>query len=203
MVSVEGMPHVWISNKMFCGKLFQIERRFDEPKPDELISVDTTLWQKFSSEIDQHVSKLNAGMKSMAIINSVIISPIFIILILSPCFAPLNVGEFIYKYVLIIYGIAIMLLVLLVHYRIISKNQKADEEIKIVCTTFEPKFQLKGYSIEYRTMHTQFFSPIWKVECKWAIPSRAIIFPPAPGFQESQTVDDKNGFTDEVGFIDR
>jgi len=201
MVSVEGMPHVWISNKMFCGTSFQIERRFDEPKPDELISVDTTLWQNFSSEIDQHVSKLNAGMRSMVTINYVIILPIFIFLILSLFFAPFK--DVLGGLLLYICGIPILVLVHLVRYRIISKNQKVDEEIKSVCTTFEPKFQLKGYSIEYRTMHTQFCRPIWKVEGKWAIPSRAIIFPPAPGFQESQTVDDKNGFTDEVGFIDR
>jgi len=80
---------------------------------------------------------------------------------------------------------------------IINKNQKADWAIKSVCLTFEPKFKLKGFSIEYRTQFTQFCKP------KHAIPSRAIVFPPAPGFQESQTVDDGNGFTDDGGLIDR
>jgi len=63
------------------------------------------------------------------------------------------------------------------------KNQKVDEEIKNVCQTFAPKFNLKGFGVEYRTQHTGMFKP------KYARVTRAIVFPPVPSFQESQTVD--------------
>mmetsp|Transcript_31075 Transcript_31075/g.36936 ORF Transcript_31075/g.36936 Transcript_31075/m.36936 type:complete len:235 (-) Transcript_31075:359-1063(-) len=200
MVSIEGLPHVWVSSNSpggGCCTFIQSASRFNKPKPDELTSVDALLWQNFSFEIDQHVSKIDAWLKTMSTIGSIIAAPLFILFLAAQFDNPLK--EYVIEYneyfgvVLVIIGVIYFGL----HYWIISKNQKADEEIKNVCQTFASKFKLTGFAIEYRTQNTGLCSG-----SRNARATRAIVFPPVPSFQESQTVDDGNGVTNDGGIID-
>jgi len=182
MASIEGLPHVYISNENGC--CFQSASRFNKPKPDELIAVDALLWQNFSFEIDQHVSKINVGLRTLGIILGVITAVLIILLLATQRGLILQDGET--ENMGNVFGIVLIVpfvIFFAFNYLIIMKNQKVDEEIKNVCQTFASKFNLKGFGVEYRTQHTGMFKP------KYARATRAVVFPPVPSFQEDQTVD--------------
>lgn len=196
MAHVVGTPHVRISDNshVWCIRLEPLSR-FDKPKPNELISIDVLLWQNFSSEIDKLVSKHNAWMRSTSIFFSMIASLVVTFFFFSTIFAILQPDAgFDYEPIYIIGGFLIVICQIL-HYVNFVKNQKVDEEIKSVCQTFEQKFKLKGFSIEYQTRNVKNYCN--NNEYEEASPVRLIAFPPVPGFQESQTIDDGDGFTDD------
>jgi len=198
MVSVEGMPHVWISNQNAnCCWYCAPATRFDDPKPFGLISVDTRLWQDFSSEIDHHVSKLNVGMRlAFTIMFSITVPLVATVTIISHVPPLRDVFIDYSKY----FPLAIfppMIMFYCIYFNTVRRNQEADEGINNVCRMFQTKFESKGFSIEYRTKWTHLCKP------KHAIPRRAIVFPPTPGSQESRTIDNRNDFTNDSDLIDR
>jgi len=182
-------PHVWIQGKNDgCTYCIKGSPQFNAPKPTELNTVDTTLWNSFSLELNEHVPKINVGLRCVFLCYMVVAVPLFAFFIFMPVIPALRDAAIPYLKFSSVYVIVPMVVFFLAYSRIINKNLKADSAIKDVCESYKTKFEPKGFSIEYRTMFTGYCKP------KHATPTRIIAFPPVPEFQESQT-------TDDAGFI--
>lgn len=175
-----NVPHVWIQKPSACGEIFVGPVKFqDLPSPNEVMAkVDSMLWQRFSSELDQHVPKLNVGLRRIWIL--------FFIFIAMIIFVSHRLKHLLPFTSLIIWLPMIPLYVK--YYSFIKQNQIIDSDIKKVCDTYNHHFMRKGYRIEYKTEWTNFCKP------KHAKPSRVLIFHSYVDIEESKLNDAEDCF---------
>mmetsp|Transcript_17149 Transcript_17149/g.19717 ORF Transcript_17149/g.19717 Transcript_17149/m.19717 type:complete len:202 (+) Transcript_17149:111-716(+) len=180
IVTANDAAHVWVQEPNRC---YILERRINDynpPKPPQITTIDSILWNRFVSDISQQVTKLNSGQRAFLISYLALIIPfIFFVTILPHV-------EWFRKDILPLLKFApivifpLILTLFFVQYIIIALNKKVDEQIKAICESYNTEFNQKGYSIQYRTKWTGFCKP------KHALPARAVAFVAVPEYVEKQ-----------------
>lgn len=183
---IRDNPHVWIQHPTMSSLLVPAVQL--DPKPQTLNNIDTPLWDNFSFRINEYVSKLNLFGRAVVFFCYILVIACLSIVALDRIvfddFGPVLLPSFIISAVVLYFS---------AYYCFLNKNSKLDEKINETCEEFNQRFQVKGFSIKYRTEFTSFCKP------KRARPARVIIFPPVPNFEESQQ--DLNNSHDDL--IDR
>jgi len=177
-------PHVWIQKP----RLHPTCQSFNESKPISLNAVDPILWQSFSSILDEHVSKLNAGLGFLRKFYFVL-AP-FLSLAIIGSLMPItdyNVSDFLFFMYLPLFLVCISGLNF-----ILKKNRALDDKIRSVCDDeFKDKFKFKGYTLEYQAQNTGLYRQ------KHGHTYRVILFHPIPDFQTSNN--DNNYVNSNMG----
>jgi hypothetical protein len=181
--------HTWIEGGTTskCGGLYPwgiLQRnsthQYRAVKPDAFHSLqDEALWEEFQIALDQEIRLL---MRSKWLVTCADLIVLFMVV-------PAAVWN---NNVLFILWFLLLPIVLIGgHTWLYLRNQGMDEYITNICVLYQPRFQVEGYGIEYKAVHTRL--PFCVNDSQRDQPMRAIVFPiismsgnVAPGAEEEE-----------------
>ena len=187
-----SVSHIWIEKPSAWNFTVRPTQFINKSKPD--INIDEIVWQKFSSELEEHVPELNVGMRYVWFVYFVALGASLTPIVMFPwLLQQIRTGLFLNLLVpSVLWNVAYYFLV-------VQPNQSIDERILKVCETYNgtsyfPKY---GFTVEYRTQFTEFWRP------KHTFPSRVILFNHIPNHVstiENKDNDDNGG---DIEYFDR
>lgn len=180
IVTANDAAHVWVQEPNRCYLCHRRINDYNPPKPPQMTTIDSILWNRFVSDISQQATKLNSGQRALWISFFALMIPVFFSVAVLPQLELFRKDQLpLLKFSpIVIYPLVLTLF--FVQYRIITSNKKVDEQIKAICESHNTGFNQKGYSIQYRTKWTGFCKP------KYALPARAVAFVAVPEYVEKQ-----------------
>ncbi len=160
-----SVSHIWIEKPSAWNFVVRTTHFINKCKPHN--NIDDLVWQKFSSELEEHVPKLNVGMKYVWSVYFAATAFSLVPIVVYPwLLQQFKAGLF------LCLGVPTVLWNTAYYFLIVQRNQSIDETISKICeayngTSYFPKC---GFTVEYRTQFTGFWRP------KHTYPSRVILF---------------------------